>query len=623
MAITKTIEIDVNSGGAVTGIDNITSAIEQTDNATKSLKAQLREAQLEVATLSDKFGATSEEAINAAKRAAELRDKIGDAKSLTDAFNPDAKFSALSQSLGGVASGFSAVEGGLSLVGVQSANLQEQMVKLQGVMALAQGLQGVGESIDSFKQLGAVIKSTTLFQKLSTAAQWLWNAAMSANPIGAIITAIVALIAAGYKLITWYQDSSEANEQAAAATKRNTKALEQQSKQAQESSDKLKTYNQYQYDLAKASGASAEELRKLALKHKDEEIALNQKNTMLARGTFLRERDTLAMLKNSDASDEVIAAQEKLTQETYKEFNKQRDNYYKSKDEKVALIRQQNVEIRQEETNARKEANDRLKEQRKTDAENRKKKEEEHKKELDDKLKREQQYRDDYLSLMADANERELQESYDLKQEQLAILDAGIAEETTANENKAAKDLEIEKAVADGKKAIQESTFSVVESGLGMLKGLFEKNKAIQKGLVIAESAVGIAKIVTSTQAANAADRAASSLMGPAGVPYLATKLTLNKIGAAIGIASNIAATAKALSALGGGGAGSGGSNGGTETASGSAPTPQFNVVGNTGVNQIAATLGQQQPVQAFVVANQVTTQQALDRNIVQNASIG
>ena len=30
-----------------------------------------------------------------------------------------------------------------------------------------------------------------------------------------------------------------------------------------------------------------------------------------------------------------------------------------------------------------------------------------------------------------------------------------------------------------------------------------------------------------------------------------------------------------------------------------------------------------QQPVQAFVVANQVTTQQALDRNIVTNASLG
>jgi hypothetical protein len=53
------------------------------------------------------------------------------------------------------------------------------------------------------------------------------------------------------------------------------------------------------------------------------------------------------------------------------------------------------------------------------------------------------------------------------------------------------------------------------------------------------------------------------------------------------------------------------------------APAPSFNVVGNSGVNQIAQTLGNQQPVQAYVVANNVTTAQSLDRNIVQNASLG
>jgi chromosome segregation ATPase len=40
-----------------------------------SLKSQLREAQSEVASLSDKFGATSREAAEAAKRAADLKDR--------------------------------------------------------------------------------------------------------------------------------------------------------------------------------------------------------------------------------------------------------------------------------------------------------------------------------------------------------------------------------------------------------------------------------------------------------------------------------------------------------------------------------------------------------------------
>jgi hypothetical protein len=61
------------------------------------------------------------------------------------------------------------------------------------------------------------------------------------------------------------------------------------------------------------------------------------------------------------------------------------------------------------------------------------------------------------------------------------------------------------------------------------------------------------------------------------------------------------------------------GDNGG-----GNAPTmsaPQFNVVGQSGVNQLAS-LGQQ-PIQAYVVSGQVTSQQALDRNRLENATLG
>jgi hypothetical protein len=129
-----------------------------------SLKKQLREAQNEVSALSDKFGATSKEAINAAKNAAELRDRIGDARALTEAFNPDAKFKALTASLSGVAGGFGAVQGAMALFGSESENVQKTLLKVQSAMALSQGLQSVGESVDSFKQLGAVIKSTSVYQ---------------------------------------------------------------------------------------------------------------------------------------------------------------------------------------------------------------------------------------------------------------------------------------------------------------------------------------------------------------------------------------------------------------------------------------------------------------------------
>ena len=138
------------------------------DNSVGSLKKQLREAQADVVVLSDKFGATSVQAIEAAKKVAVLKDKIGDAKALSDAFNPDAKFKALTASLAGAAGGFGAVQGAMALFGVESENVQKTLLKVQSAMAISQGLQAVGESIDSFKTLGAVIKSSETFQKLNT-----------------------------------------------------------------------------------------------------------------------------------------------------------------------------------------------------------------------------------------------------------------------------------------------------------------------------------------------------------------------------------------------------------------------------------------------------------------------
>jgi len=182
--------------------------------------------------------------------------------------------------------------------------------------------------------------------------------------------------------------------------------------------------------------------------------------------------------------------------------------------------------------------------------------------------------------------------------------------------------IEDEKATAEAKRAIQEATIANIENGLGLLKNIFEGNEDVQKGIIIAESAVGIAKMIIANNIANIAALAtpqAIATSGASAVPVIA----LNNISTGIGIAANIAATAKALSSLGGGSAPSGGNVGGS--GGGAAPAaPQFNVVGASSTNQLAQTIGNQQntPVQAYVVSNDVTTAQALDRNIIKGASL-
>ena len=157
-----------------------------------------------------------------------------------------------------------------------------------------------------------------------------------------------------------------------------------------------------------------------------------------------------------------------------------------------------------------------------------------------------------------------------------------------------------------------------MKSGLFILGvGLF--TLILLGSLVIAENAAGIAKTIINTMAANAKAIAASPLT--AGQPFV----TANTISGAIGVATSVAATAKALSALGGGdgGGGSAPSMGGAGGAGGAAP--QFNVVGQGGANQIAESISgrESQPVRAFVVGSDVTTQQGLNRGIVQNATLG
>ena len=68
-----------------------------------------------------------------------------------------------------------------------------------------------------------------------------------------------------------------------------------------------------------------------------------------------------------------------------------------------------------------------------------------------------------------------------------------------------------------------------------------------------------------------------------------------------------------------------GGGAGGSAPAMTSTNAPNFNVVGTGGANQIAQSIGQasQAPLKAYVVSSDVTTQQALDRNIVKSATLG
>jgi len=150
----------------------------QATTSVKSFKSELKDASQELLKISAQFGATSKEAAAAAKRVAEMRDAVGDAKSLVDAFNPDTKFRAFGASINTVVGGFTALQGVLGLVGVESEEVQKTLLKVQSALAFSQGISQLQEGVQTFKNLSAVIQQTAIFQKANAAATALAAGAM-------------------------------------------------------------------------------------------------------------------------------------------------------------------------------------------------------------------------------------------------------------------------------------------------------------------------------------------------------------------------------------------------------------------------------------------------------------
>ena len=107
----------------------------------------------------------------------------------------------------------------------------------------------------------------------------------------------------------------------------------------------------------------------------------------------------------------------------------------------------------------------------------------------------------------------------------------------------------------------------------------------------------------------------------PFNLPFIATALAT--------AASVMSAVRTAVDATKGAASKAGVGGGGTSARLGtpqiSTQAPSFNIVGASAENQLAQTIADQtqQPVQAFVVANDVTTAQGLERNIIQESSLG
>ena len=677
-----------------------------------SLKSQLREAQAEVSAMSEKFGATSVEAMNAAKAAARLKDTIGDAKVLTDAFNPDAKFKALTASMSGALNGFQAVQGAMGLFGAEGKEVEEMMLKVQSAMALTQGIDGVLESIDSFKTLGVmlgIVKKAKVVDTAVTAtqatvtttatvatggmtlAQKALNLVMKANPIFLIIGGIGLLIGA-FALFSGSQETAKASvSDLNDELEKQVELINKQSKRIEDTS---------KLDIARAiiNGATEKELTKIKEKASNDQIGLAYKNYIETQKTF----DKIYDLRRKDAatSEEFINAKKK-----------EQESYDKWQD----AMTQKNIKDAEELANKVTEAQDKAAEEEEKRREQAKaasdKARADKKAALDSIRALEKEYNDSLLSdhdlevlkvnekyakeialakkykqdtetleaarktalneielrteearlkiiedaeiaaakIKADAliefnktikdiayqnelnllseQEREIQlvkdkytaleEAAKGNAEAMAVInEAKGAETKVINDKYAKEDKDREDSVKNAKIQMTSDAIGVIGELASSFAG---KSEASQKRAFNINKAASIAQATISTY------QAAQSAYASQLIPGDPSSLIRGAVAAGISVASGIAKVAmiaKTQFNSNGGGGGGGGDKLDSLPAATAAATPaNFNLVGNSGTNQLLQGL-QNQPLQAFVVGGDVTSQQSLDRNRITTASI-
>jgi hypothetical protein len=553
----------------------------------------------------------------------------------------------LGSALNGVTSGFALTQGSLALFGKENEALEKSLLKVQAALAIQQGVDGLRTS---YKELGGATGIATSVQKG-------FNAVLKANPIMLIVSGIIAVVGAlatftdvldpiidklkafgDFLGITNFEEE-ELNAERRRRAEEERQRIEAERKQREQAFNQRQSEFDREIALLEAEGKSSFELTQQKIqnsiayqKEKIKEIELEIEALEL-----LQSKLPPALLKASGAQEELNKRKESvielnnniLDSENQLKINvinndKKKAESYKAYTDKKEEERKKDAE---RELDALKKERARL--QNLENLENEfldriaKIEEENYQRTLTDEERELRAVQDKYFELetLAEGNAEQLniieearlneeneirlkyqQEAYDAKK---ALDDQADADQQERDKQAKAK-----------AKALEEYKVNVVQGGLSAINDiaqLFAKgNEKQQKRAFQIQKAVGIAQATINTAQAITKVFAETTDFTPTQSLRIANAVAIGVAGAA-----QIASIAS-QQFQGGGDVETPGNIGGG--AGGEAVAPQFNVVGDSGVNQLAQL--QQQPVQAYVVSGEVTTSQALDRNRVENATL-
>ena len=215
------------SGGEVKkAIEGNTTALERLTKSGKSLTGQLRGLKAELTLLEQQGKDNTAEFNQLLIAASRLEDQIGDTRARVKILASDTfKFDAAVQATQGLAAGFEVAQGAAALFGSESEDLQKAILKVQGAIAVANGVQQIAnllleESAIKTAVLTAKQAIYTTVVGTSTGALKLFRIALATTGVGALVVGLGFLIEKLFASNEATEDATEATNKLAEANQK-------------------------------------------------------------------------------------------------------------------------------------------------------------------------------------------------------------------------------------------------------------------------------------------------------------------------------------------------------------------------------------------------------------------
>lgn len=585
MAEVKTVKINVDTKGAVDSMNDLSKATNEVAKEFNTAASFAERYGEELQPLTTRMGEAEDRLYEMAAAGQTATQEYQDLLDTVARYRKvqiqtdqavDAAATTMAQklggALGGATAGFELMQGIMGTFGAESEEVEKALLKVQSAMAIAQGVQGIREAIPAITAFGTAIK-TQAIAALSTL-----KGALITTGIGALVVALGLAANAMGMFGDSTEDAEKEQKKLDDQLEKTNNELERQKNLTETVSQTIDDRVRRELINAKKRGASEEELNRI-----QRDGAKDRIRTLEAEEAALRK---LYLQKSKSGSTKEFEAAETAWLESSRKLTDARLTL----DEKEADITYQRIQER--------------KKQKEKAAKEDKEIYDWSVKAFDESVLEMDIIDKEALNANKARIEAEIQAEKDLQQQILDAQNAGLSAQQDAEYAHA----QWLKALDEQKKQDRLEAAQALSDTFGQIANLFGEQTAAGKAAAIAQATIDT---FLSAQKAYQAT---------VGIPIVGPVLAPINAGIAIAAGIKNIQAIRAVPTPNNSGGGGGGISNSFSGATAQTQAPSFNIVGNSGVNQLAQL--QQTPVQAYVVSGSVTTAQALDRNRIENATL-